>query len=795
MARTIQSPGVEIREVDLSLRPQLPIGTNIFALGYAPQGPTNEILNVTSLSEFEQVYGLPTNAAERYFYHTVKSAFQSDGNITVTRLPYGSSGGDTEGTEYSVLAYPVFPRPKLTSLVDTSLSAVTSYDSTSDCRTVISHVASAGWEAADSDTFFIGEPSTVVLTQAEFEKIEGNQITFDTKLGKPTTFSTYDSLSGAGLLVVNNKKLAIDENFNGHYVGIVDNTNGSPAWDHDSVLAIKSKNKSKNGTLLPGGYVDVPTDRLSVTLSAYANTYENISAGNTHTPNSISQIVEGAGGNLYDSEFSDILTICTYKVRQSISDVNKLDAYITGSAAGSLSQYKTKNNTTGGTESYFLETVSDNGLSPYVRTIINDNIHQQSWYDDEKKPTSRVRVYSKNYDNDTDSCFVDDAEKAALSAFAPALSGSGLTHAENLYANGTFKENSATGGDIGQVPTKIGRVFELADNFELYPIDVVVDGGLSTIFAASKENGGLFDDEKSIDLADEKFYEPKIVDAWTGNVRNNWKTVTDSFVTFAEKKRKDCIFISDPLRHIFVQGPNKKILSDKTKSFAKNVYWPLRHLYGAVNTSYGAAYGNWAKVYDGKLDKQIWAPFSGILAGTYANVDTAFQPWFAPAGFTRGVVTGVSDLALYPNQKERDLLYKINLNPIANFPNDGFVVFGQKTLQTKPSAFDRINVRRLFLYLEKATRGTAKYFVFEPNTLFTRTQVVNVLTPLFENAKNTEGLYDYLIICDERNNTPDVIDQNELVIDIYLKPTRAAEFILVNFYATRTGQDFSELVS
>ena len=112
MARTIQSPGVEIREVDLSLRPQLPIGTNIFALGYAPQGPTDEILNVTSLSEFEQVYGLPTNAAERYFYHTVKSAFQSDGNITVTRLPYGAAGGDTEGTEYSVLAYPVFPRPK-----------------------------------------------------------------------------------------------------------------------------------------------------------------------------------------------------------------------------------------------------------------------------------------------------------------------------------------------------------------------------------------------------------------------------------------------------------------------------------------------------------------------------------------------------------------------------------------------------------------------------------------------------------------------------------------------------------
>jgi phage tail sheath protein FI len=113
----------------------------------------------------------------------------------------------------------------------------------------------------------------------------------------------------------------------------------------------------------------------------------------------------------------------------------------------------------------------------------------------------------------------------------------------------------------------------------------------------------------------------------------------------------------------------------------------------------------------------------------------------------------------------------------------------------KPSAFDRINVRRLFLYLEKLVRQTMKFYVFEPNTVLTRTQVLNNLTPIFDRVKNTQGVYDYLIICDERNNTPEVIDQNELVVDIYLKPVRAAEFILVNFYATRTGQDFNELIA
>jgi phage tail sheath protein FI len=116
-------------------------------------------------------------------------------------------------------------------------------------------------------------------------------------------------------------------------------------------------------------------------------------------------------------------------------------------------------------------------------------------------------------------------------------------------------------------------------------------------------------------------------------------------------------------------------------------------------------------------------------------------------------------------------------------------------MQKKPSAFDRINVRRLFLALEIAVRDTIKYFLFEPNTLFTRTQVVNTLQPIFEQAKNTQGLYDYLIICDERNNTPDVIDDNAMVVDIYLKPVKTTEFILCNFYATRTGTNFQEIIT
>jgi phage tail sheath protein FI len=186
---------------------------------------------------------------------------------------------------------------------------------------------------------------------------------------------------------------------------------------------------------------------------------------------------------------------------------------------------------------------------------------------------------------------------------------------------------------------------------------------------------------------------------------------------------------------------------------------------------------------------------SGFIAADIALSSATSYPWSAPAGFSRGVLTGITDIAINPTQKHRDLLYKININPVAYFPGDGYVIFGQKTLFNKPSAFDRINVRRLFLTLEKVVQRLLKYYVFEGNTYTTRIRLVNSLLPLFNQAKNSDGLYDFRIICDERNNTPDVIDDNAMKIAIYIQPVRTAEFILADFVATRSGSDFTEITS
>ena len=366
-----------------------------------------------------------------------------------------------------------------------------------------------------------------------------------------------------------------------------------------------------------------------------------------------------------------------------------------------------------------------------------------------------------------------------------------------------YSTTKATNNKIGSIPDKLDRVFDRIANIDLFDLDIIPEAGLGTIHTTvnyttvttnNTSNNDYFDDRDSVLGINELSATGIELTTNASNLRSAWNTIQTKFINFAENVRKDFIYISDPLRQILVTGDNTKGINIPGQTFPLNILTPLKQLYSLINTNYAAAYATYAQVYDGGVGGQIWIPFSGVAAANYARTDANFAPWYAPAGFTRGLIR-VNDIALYPNQKQRDQLYdQVNINPVAFFPSEGFVIFGQKTLQTQPSAFDRVNVRRLFLYLEKRTRETVKYFVFEPNTLFTRTNVINVLTPIFEDAKNNEGLYDYLIVCDERNNTPDVIDANELVVDIYLKPVRAAEFILVNFYATRTGQDFSEIV-
>lgn len=251
------------------------------------------------------------------------------------------------------------------------------------------------------------------------------------------------------------------------------------------------------------------------------------------------------------------------------------------------------------------------------------------------------------------------------------------------------------------------------------------------------------------------------------------------------QQRADCMYIVDPPIGLTVQ----EVVDWHNGAGA----WAGQHQ--AFNSSYGALYWPWLKVYNPYSGREVWLPPSGFVAGVYAYTDTVAYPWFAPAGLTRGKLLKPLAVEHSPTQGERDLLYgePNAVNPIVNFRGEGIVVWGQKTLQRKPSATDRVNVRRLLLYARKIISLSTKYFTFEPNDPVTWRRWVNLVQPFFDDIKSKRGVYDFRVVCDETTNTPQTIDRNEMHGYILIKPTKAAEVIVNHFKILSTGASFDEV--
>ena len=211
------------------------------------------------------------------------------------------------------------------------------------------------------------------------------------------------------------------------------------------------------------------------------------------------------------------------------------------------------------------------------------------------------------------------------------------------------------------------------------------------------------------------------------------------------------------------------------------------------SSSYVVFDSGYKYIYDKYNDVYRYVPLNGDTAGLCANADKVADPWFSPAGYNRGHVRGAIKLSYNPKGSERDQLYRKRINPVVNFPGQGVILFGDKTGLSKPSAFDRINVRRLFLVLEKAIAIASKYQLFEFNDEFTRAQFRNMVEPFLRDVQGRRGIFDFKVVCDSTNNTGEVIDRNEFIGDIYIKPARSINFITLNFIAVRTGVAFSEV--
>ena len=259
-------------------------------------------------------------------------------------------------------------------------------------------------------------------------------------------------------------------------------------------------------------------------------------------------------------------------------------------------------------------------------------------------------------------------------------------------------------------------------------------------------------------------------------------SIANHLIDNIAKVRKDCV--------VFL-SPEKADVVDNAGSETTDI---LTYRASLNSSDYAVMDSGWKYQYDKYNDVYRWVPLNGDVAGLCARTDLERDPWFSPAGLNRGTIRNIVKLSWNPTKADRDDLYVKGVNPVVTFQGEGTILFGDKTLLTRPSAFDRINVRRLFITLEKAIARAARTSLFEFNDQFTRAQFVNLVEPFLRDVQGRRGITDFRVVCDERNNTPEIIDRNEFVGDIYIKPARSINYIQLNFVAVRSGVAFDEIV-
>lgn len=326
-------------------------------------------------------------------------------------------------------------------------------------------------------------------------------------------------------------------------------------------------------------------------------------------------------------------------------------------------------------------------------------------------------------------------------------------------------------------PAAVGNNWGTLSNSVTFTADATA--GESSVTLTLGANGTT--DDADLQTAFALFANDELVDVNLIFVGPASATVGDYVIDNVAEVRKDCM--------VFVSPAYASVI-DNVGSEATAI---VAEVGSYTRSSFAVFDSGWKYMYNRYYDQYVWVPCNGDIAGLCASTDNVADPWFSPAGYNRGAIKNAVKLAYSPNKTDRDTLYKAGVNPVVGFPGSGIVLFGDKTLLEKPSAFDRINVRRLFITLEKAIATAAKFQLFEFNDAFTRAQFKNLVEPFLRDVQGRRGVYDFRVICDETNNTTQVIDTNQFVADIFIQPAKSINFIQLNFVATRTGIAFEEV--
>lgn len=482
---------------------------------------------------------------------------------------------------------------------------------------------------------------------------------------------------------------------------------------------------------------------------------------------------------------SDVNTVTLVVCQLAISKANdnKISMTILESFSGSID----KNAKDESGNSTYIQTVvnSEETGSSYVRMFVNYT----------SDLTQDVDTWTKEEDDFGVTTFAHVSKFAKTNETTVTLVSpktitekSWWTNTNDCMSIGFTEEQTKKYIAYSTITASLEAIFDFLSNVDETEIDLVVDAGLSTIanyikLRTDEDQNGNYKFEYDIEQWDQ------IKDV---NSVAAWKSICSKLITFCSSTRKDCLAVIDAPRSLCVRGSKKLVLPAGKYSVDYDILPKFNFLAG-LNSSYGAGYCDWLSYVDDFSGKTVWLPQSIAAEGAMIYTDYNANYWDAPAGTNRAIVTSAIEVAFNPNSRQQDSIYPKAWNYAISTTAEGIVIWGQRTLQTATSAFDRINVRRLFLRLERMTRKALKAFIFEINNEKTRNRIVDILTPIFENVKTMGGLYDYQLIVDERNNTPSVIDNNELRVAVKLKPSKVAEYIICSFFALSTGMDFSEV--
>jgi len=377
------------------------------------------------------------------------------------------------------------------------------------------------------------------------------------------------------------------------------------------------------------------------------------------------------------------------------------------------------------------------------------------------------------------------------------------TNSTHIFAGGEpagvvttgYSSGFTLAGDTGWDQDAEGIIFSSIGNLNTVLTDGKDYGGISTITSTGALNSGLddlvsgyglFENDTNVDV-------DFLLMGSAKEGQNEARALATKLIAVAEKRKDAVAFISPYRGSMITDNPDQKtvdvVLSDST--ITDNV---IDFFEPVTSSSYAVFDSGYKYMFDRFANTFRYVPLNGDIAGLCARTDINAFPWFSPAGTARGAILNAVKLAYNPSKDQRDRLYSARVNPVIFSPGAGIVLFGDKTAFAKASAFDRINVRRLFLFLEDAISAAAKDQLFEFNDEITRTNFVNIVEPFLRDVQAKRGITDYVVICDETNNTAAIIDSNEFVADIYIKPARSINFIGLNFIATRTGVAFEEVI-